>query len=223
MRVLRVGCAIPGLLLACPALAQEDPARKADSQLWTVQNVAIPIEDGLGLALDSTQRFGDAANGIYEAQFGFNLTYQLSKAVQLAGGYAHTTSYREGPNRQENRLRQQATVKFGMFSARWRIEERFRNDGTDMGWRTRLQLKAGQPFRKGGDLQWVLSHESFVSLNDTDWGQVSGYNRMRNYAGLRMPLTDTLGIEAGYMNQYDFKPGADAIANIAQVTLSLNL
>lgn len=221
MRSLRLCCALSGMLIACPVLAQEDPARDTDTQIWTGLTASIPLEGDLGLSLDATQRFSDDRGGLYETVEGFVLTLQLSDAAQIGAGYNHTTGFRAGPNTHENRLRQQVQVKFGAVSARLRLEERFRDDGGDMGWRTRLQLRAASPFRKGGKLQWVLYHESFVSLNDTDWGQAAGYSRTRNFAGLRLPIVSEAALEGGYLNQYDFKPGRDAMANIASLTLAM--
>jgi len=210
-------CGAVGLIaIAVPARAQD-----TDTQIWTQQNATIPVEGPFGVSLDFTQRFGDEAGGMYESVEGFFLTFKASDAVTIGAGYSHTTGFRAGPNTQEDRPRQQISLKLGHFGGRWRLEERMRSDGNGLGMRTRLQLRWAQPFHKGGDLQWVAYHESFVSLNDTDWGQKSGYNRMRNFVGLHAPLIGPVEIEAGYLNQYDFKPGRDAMANVALVSLSV--
>jgi len=196
-------------------------AQDTDTQLWTQQNATIPVEGPFGVSLDFTQRFGEDADGMYEAVGGFFLTFKASDTVTIGAGYNHTTGFRAGPNTQEDRPRQQISLKLGHFSGRWRLEERMRSDGNGLGVRTRVQLRWAQPFHKGGDLEWVVYHESFVALNDTDWGQKSGYSRMRNFIGLHAPLTGTVEIEGGYLNQYDFKPGRDAMANVALVSLSV--
>src|SRR3546814_8651684 len=69
----------------------------------------------------------------------------------------------------------------------------------------------------------VLSHESFIQVNDTDWGQASGYARMRNAIGVKTPLSKVVSVELGYLNQYDFGlHGAhDKMAHAATVALSL--
>lgn len=215
MRCLASCCAIGMALGAAPACAQN-----VDTQLWTAQGASIPVNDTFGVSLESTQRFGDAANGQYEFVGGFFLTFQVSQAIQIGAGYNHTTGYRAGPNIGEDRPRQQVVLKLGHFSARWRLEERMRSDGRDLGLRTRLQLRWAQPFTREGKTQWVVHHESFVGLNGTDWGQVAGYNRMRNFIGLHRPLIGPVEIEAGYLNQYDFKRGTDAMAHVAMLSLS---
>src|SRR3546814_3641158 len=100
---------------------------------------------------------------------------------------------------------------------------RWSRDGDDIGLRLRPQIKYTLPLGTGSKTTLVLSHESFIQVNDTDWGQASGYARMRNAIGVKTPLSKVVSVELGYLNQYDFGlHGAhDKMAHAATVALSL--
>jgi hypothetical protein len=150
--------------------------------------------------------------------------------VTISTGYVRVPGYSNGDlTKMEDRPRQQVSFPLGKIgggklSGRVRLEERLRRDGNDVGLRLRPQIKYSLPFHPGSKTALVLSHESFVEVNDTDWGQNSGYARMRNAIGVKTPLNETISIEAGYLNQYDFgRNGAhDKMAHVATVALSLD-
>ena len=61
------------------------------------------------------------------------------------------------------------------------------------------------PYNYGMDLKYGIN-ESFT-LDMTlipDFGQVAGYERMRNSATLSFPIVERMHAEVGYMNQYRF-------------------
>src|SRR3546814_18059305 len=106
----------------------------------------------------------------------------------------------------EERPRQQNRFPLGGFaggklSGRVRLEERLRRDGDDIGLRLRPQIKYTLPLGTGSKTALVLSHESFLQVNDTDWGQASGYARIRNAIGVKTPLGKVGAVELGNPNQ----------------------
>src|SRR3546814_13021149 len=108
----------------------------------------------------------------------------------------------------EDRPRQQISFPLGGFaggklSGRVRLEERLRRDGDDIGLRLRPQIKYTLPLGTGSKTALVLSHESFIQVNDTDWGQASGYARLRKPIGGTPPLTTVVSVELGYLNTTD--------------------
>jgi hypothetical protein len=223
MRILLF--ALPLAAFATPALAQTD----TNAQAWATVSASTDLADGVGLTLEGVARFGDDADGIYEAEFGGWLDFDAGDGVTVSTGYVRVPGYSNGDlTKMEDRPRQQisfplASFGGGKLSARVRIEERLRRGGDDVGLRLRPQIKYSLPFHAGGKTALVLSHESFVEINDTDWGQVSGYARMRNAIGVKTPLNDTISVEAGYLNQYDLgRNGAhDKMAHVATLALSL--
>lgn len=207
-------------LLASPARADVDD----DAQAWlTLAASGVVSGRVLGQA-EAIARFSDDENGIYEAEFGGFLGLALTDRVSLWAGYVRVPRYaRGGKTTVENRGRQQITAELGGLlggdlSGRVRLEQRFR-DGGGIGWRLRPQLKFSRPLSNDG-VALVFSHESFVPLNDTGWGQRRGYERMRNFAGLQVPIADKLAAEVGYLNQYGFDPVRDTADHGVSTTFS---
>ena len=223
MRILLF--AFPLALLATPARAQTD----TDTQGWATVSASTELDEGVELTLEGVARFGNDANGLYEAEFGGWLGFDAGGGVTISTGYVRVPGYLNGDlTKMEDRPRQQVSFPLASFgggklSGRVRLEERLRRGGDDVGLRLRPQIKYSLPFRAGSKTVLVLSHESFVEINDTDWGQVSGYARMRNAIAVKTPLNDAISVEAGYLNQYDFgRDGAhDKMAHVATVALSV--
>ncbi len=172
-------------------------------------------------------RFGDDADGLYEGEFGGNLGYQFSEGLTAYAGYLRVPTYsRRGVTRTEDRFRQQLNITLGTLgggklNGRLRLEERLVSTGDDLGVRLRPNLVWSRPFKKGRKTALVLSHESFINLNSTDWGQRDGYERMRNFVGVSTPLTKAVAAEIGYLNQYGFRPNArDTQDHAASFSLS---
>ena len=217
MKAMRLGAMRCALLLmlsiaATPALGQE-----VRGEVWAASHATARLGQ-VELSLDSTARFAEGA--LYEwTQGGFIGTD--AGGADLAIGYQHIFGYAAGRvSRTENRIREQASFTLaGPLSARIRFEQRFRSDGSDMGLRLRGRLHLAQPV---GRIKLVGWHESFFELNDTDWGQDAGWRRMRNFAGIELPLARRLSVQAGYLNQYDFarSGGRDAMANVASFSVA---
>lgn len=209
-------------LILTPAAAT---AAEHDPELWLTAGASGALYGRLLLSLEAVTRFSDDENGIYESEFGGFLGYQLTDDVALWAGYVRVPRYRRGgPTSVEDRTRQQITANLGKagggsLSGRVRLEQRFR-DGGGTGWRLRPQIKYSRPFAKDGPAL-VISHESFVPLNDTGWGQQGGYERMRNFVGLGLGVAEGVKAEIGYLNQYNFRSGAeDSVDHAASLTLS---
>ena len=61
----------------------------------------------------------------------------------------------------------------------------------------------------------VIWDEVFFGLNDTDWGQNSGFDQNRFYVGPAYRLSKNWRVEIGYLNNHIALPGnnPDAITN----------
>lgn len=215
-----IWAAAPLALLASPARADVDD----DGEAWLTLAASGAISGRVLGQTEAVARFSNDRNGIYEAEIGGLLGFALTDRVSLWAGYARVPRYTSGGRAAvENRTRQQITADLGDLlggdlSGRLRLEQRFRAGG-GIGWRLRPQLKFSQPVLKDR-VSLVLSHESFVSLNNTGWGQRRGYERMRNFVGLQLPIADRLAAEVGYLNQYGFAPVRDTADHIVSTTFS---
>jgi hypothetical protein len=65
------------------------------------------------------------------------------------------------------------------------------------------------PLREGGKTALLLSHESFIDLNTTNFQRVEGEERMRNLIAITTPIAKNVNAEIGYLHQHGFRPGAD--------------
>lgn len=216
---------IAALLLctAAPALAQTD----TDSQLWLTASASTDITDNIDITLETVLRFGSDADGLYEGEYGGDLGYTTEGGIKFSAGYMRVPQYsRAGVTAIEDRARQAISFGVGEFaggklSARVRIEERWRNTGSDTGFRFRPKLTWVRPFTPKGKTALVVSHESLIELNDTDWGQSAGYDRMRNFIGIATPLIDGVKVEGGYLNQWGVKRDGDPASVDHALSLSL--
>ncbi|WNO53346.1 DUF2490 domain-containing protein [Stakelama saccharophila] len=223
MRILLIA-----LVATTSAIADAAHAQVKDEQAWFTVAASGKVDDHVVLSLEALGRFGDAAAGLYEAEFGGFIGYRLDNGVEFGFGYVNVPGYSHGDRtRVENRLRQQVSFPLGSLGAaklsgRVRLEERFRNTGADTGFRLRPQVKAALPLGDGG-VSLFAGHESFLELNDTDWGQDDGYARMRNTIGVKVPLFGAVSGSVAYLNQLDFGRGGerDRMAHIADIGLSL--
>ena len=217
-------CAFPLLLLPTAAMAQDH-----DSELWITGSAKIAVSDPTDVEFESINRFSDDSGGLYEIELAGSVAHEISKGVTLGGGYVRVVNYSRGKvTRTEDRFRVQLGLSgnAGPFklSGRMRLEHRSRSDGDDTGYRLRPQIKASLPLGKS-DFSLVGSHESLIALNDTDWGEKAGYDRMRNMVGVNWKASKLLSIEGGYLNQYRFARGnsRDTMDHALAVTVGLSL
>ncbi|AEG50048.1 Protein of unknown function DUF2490 [Sphingobium chlorophenolicum L-1] len=202
--------ALAALLLPAAAHASED------EQLWTTASATVKLSDHWRFSQEVVGRFGNARDGLYEVEMNALIGYRLTRQVTVWAGYTHDPQYDAGHfTVMEHRGRQQVTfdniVKIGpgLLSARLRLEERWREGVDGTAWRLRPYVKYVLPFREGGRTALLLSHESFVDLNKTNFQRVDGEERMRNLIAITTPLAKNANAEIGYLHQHGFRPNAD--------------
>lgn len=213
-------CLAPACLaFASPALAQQQ-----DGQLWTQVNTNVPLTDDVRVTLEQIARFSDRQDGLYQTEFGALLGIKLSKQLEMGFGYRKVGAHNGNTGVDEDRIRQQVVGTFGPVVTRFRVDERFDPRGPGIGIRIRPLVRYNYKLRPRG---WALfvSHESFYLPNSTSWGQRSGYERMRNIAGVVVPIGKRMSMDVGYLNQ--FRPGrANARAQMDHaltIQLTINL
>lgn len=216
---LRASLALPLLIIACPALAQQQ-----DQQLWLQLNTVVPLDADTRVTLEQIARFSDRQDGLYTTEFGALVGQKVSKHFELGFGYRHVGFYNGNTAADEDRFRQQVLGSFGRLSTRFRIDERLHPDGNEIGFRLRPLVRYNQPIGQKG-LAIFVSHESFFLANNTKWGQRRGYERMRNWLGLVVPISKTMSADIAYLNQYRFaRGGARAQSeNALNLQLTINL
>lgn len=190
------GLAALALLAATPARAQQQ-----DEQLWLQVNTNVPLAEGLRITLEQIARFGDRADGLFQTEFGGILGYRVADGVELGFGYRAVGAHNGNTADDENRLRQHVIATFGPVTTRFRVDERFSPSGNEIGFRIRPLVRYNHKVGAKGVALFV-SHESFYLPNSTRWGQVRGYERMRNILGVTLPVGRHVSADVGYLNQY---------------------
>jgi hypothetical protein len=215
--------ALASCMAAVPAHAQDE-----DAQLWTTTTASFDLSDETTFAAQFVARFSDAAEGLSELQIQADVETGAWEGVKLGAGYSYVPRYNQGRlTSREHRIRQQVSASLGellggRLEGRLRLEERWRDDGDDMMLRLRGRLMWTKPIGPR-ELAVRVGHESFVQLNDTDWGGEAGYSRMRNQLSLRRKLSADLTGELGYLNQYVFaNDGPDQVAHALTFALSFD-
>jgi hypothetical protein len=221
--IRRAVAASLAVLTTTPALAEDDV------QAWGAVTATVPVDDKLVVWLEGQARTSNDVSRLNQVLLRPGLGYRVSPTTTLFVGYAHVFTNPPGPARtNEHRVWQQATFRIAgdgrglTLSGRSRLEQRSLVQGEDTGVRYRQLLRLTAPVGRQG-LQAVGWSELFLGLNRTDWGQPTGFDRARNFAGLSVPLSRTIRAEPGYMYEPIRQRGADRHNHIASVTLNLTL
>jgi hypothetical protein len=217
------------LAFAAAAVLSSPAQATSDSQLWTNGNVIVKVSDRWRFQQEGTARFSDNRDGLYEFESNTLLGYRINKVVTVWAGYTHNPQYADGDfTVMEHRAREQVTVDGfamigkGKLSGRVRMEQRWRERVDGTGWRLRPYLKYSVPI--AGKTALNFSSEPFINLSTTPFQRRTGLDRLRNLVTISSPLTSSLSVEAGYMNQHWFvRGGPNTSDNVAYLGVSLSL
>jgi len=179
--------------------------------------------------LDIQPRFLEGVSGLQQGLFRPGVGYALAESTTAWIGYARVyTASASGATSNEDRIWQQFLWKSRVgdfkFQSRTRLEQRFFDTGSDTGWRLRQFVKASWNFPHESRFSLVGYEELFLDLNDTSWGQRSGFAQNRLFLGIGMKL-DARGrtkLEIGYLNQYLDGAGPNRMNHILSINLFFN-
>ncbi|MEI6744623.1 MAG: DUF2490 domain-containing protein [Methylococcaceae bacterium] len=177
--------------------------------------------------LEGQGRFGNDTSQFSQGMVRAGLGYTVMDKVSVWLGYAFIPTDQPFTKKpfDEHRIWQQFlwSDKFSdiTLTSRSRLEERFVETGSDVGWRFRQMLKASVPIAY--DFSFVMSDEYFANINKTNYGADDGFDQNRAFAGIGYNFDKNIKTEIGYMNQYIRKPkSADRMSDILSVNLYLN-
>ncbi len=215
--------ALSALLLAAPATAQ-------DVQSWNSVIAQGPIDGKLLLWAEAQGRLDQDVSRFSVGIGRLGLGVRLKHDVDLMVGYHFQhNELGGGRTRDEHRAWQQVQAPLirqanGLtLITRWRLEQRMIEGADVTGWRLRMQWRLVQPLHGRGTAGPLLQSETFVSLNDTDWGAQAGLDSQRTLVGWLQPLSPRLKLEAGYMRVLLNRPGRNPGNHIISLTLNRQL
>ncbi|MEH3117436.1 MAG: DUF2490 domain-containing protein [Methylorubrum populi] len=178
-----------------------------DGQLWINTTLFGSIGDAAFFA-EVQPRFGNGISQLDQSILRPAVGWKVNEDLKLYQGYAsvedHGTSGRVGV---EDRSFQEIDWKIGEISgvkvsSRTRFEQRRQSTGRNVGFRLRESLRFAMPLtQEKGSVSAVGWTEIFVALNDTAWGARAGFDRIRTFVGLELPIGGKSTVEIGYMNQ----------------------
>lgn len=211
---------VSAAVAATPAFAQDD------AQGWASLQASGPVAGDFAIYGEAQFRFGDDFSRLSQSVLRAGIGWQVRDGLTVYGGYARQTSYRAGADTREDRLWQQASYPLGDIgrlglTGRTRTEQRHVRGADDWGWRLRQQVKGALPIRRGSEVKLVGALELMLNLNDTDWGAEAGFDQLRSFAGVSLPLADGVTLEAGYLNRYQRRAGGpDPMDHIASFSFA---
>ena len=212
-------------LLASPAAAETSQ----DEQAWLNLTAMGPVSGDLVYFAEAQPRVGDGMSRLDQLVLRGAIGLNLSPSLTLYQGYGHiVTPVENGRDVNEERSFQQINAALakpwgGELTSRTRLEQRWRSDGSDTGWRLREMLRYEKPLKRESDALNALVHaEAFVALNNTDWGARAGFDQLRTFIGAEIGIRGASTVEAGYLNQViDQRGGRTRINHVASLTLFL--
>jgi len=220
-----IAASLASCLAATPHRAMAQMSE--DQQVWVNLTAMGSLKDRLVYFAEVQPRSGDGVDRLDQLLLRGAVGLKLSPALTVYQGFAHVIVPREGARDvNEERSFQQISLQIarpfgGELSGRTRFEQRWRSDGDDMGLRLRQMIRFEKPLRadaKGPNaLLWT---EPFIALNNTDWGAQAGFDRVRSFGGLELPLGGASTAEIGYMNEcINQTAGRSRMNHIASITL----
>lgn len=223
LRPLSFACAVLIGTYSHPAVAD------SDFQQWLTVSAKTDLDEYIAVQGEVVARFGDVSGGLYELEKSLLLGYKVTEKMTAWAGYVHNPTYAAGDFvTLERRAREQITIDnfasigTASLSARMRLEQRWRDGVDGVGWRARPYLKLAFPLGSKAAPTLNVTAESFITLNTTAFQSNSGLDRLRSAVSLTMPVSKTVRVEAGYLNQHRFVRGGEDRADHA-LTASLAL
>ncbi|MEO0643138.1 MAG: DUF2490 domain-containing protein [Pseudomonadota bacterium] len=202
------------------ALAMVSPvaasAQEEDTQLWVYAVASAPLGDRGTLSLDATARWRERARGDEQQTLRANLLHPIAEGVRIGGGGGLFET--EGGDT-EIRPHQEVDLKFGRFSARTRVEQRFFDGAERVEIRLRQLVRYALPISNG--IKMSIDGE-YLGLAQTRERTSEGARdqwRARLIASADVSGAVTLGV--GYLAIHTPQPGReDQLNHVPQLYLT---
>jgi hypothetical protein len=197
------------LLLIAATMSVPAPLAAAveDEQLWLNVTTLGSLKDRLIYFAEVQPRAGGGVSRLSQLLLRGGIGWQLSDEVAIYGGFLHLVQpVQNGRDTNEERPFVQLNwslgrVAGGTLSTRTRLEHRDSSTSCEVGWRVRTMVRYVHPVAGPDKPRALVWAEPFVGLNGTDWSARGGFDQLRSFAGVELPLAGRSTLEAGYMNQ----------------------
>ena len=207
-------------LLALPVAGQAQTTR-SDVELWSSLSASGQVSRNLDVRTDVLLTLRDNASRPGRELVRVVLLADVSDRLKIGGGYVWThVDAGAGPHYVEHRAVQEVDfrtplTKHGVtLTTRTQLEERLRERRNGISLRLRQLSRLDFPLGRAG-VRAVFWNEYFHEFVRRDWSGRSGPSLMLNFAGVRVPVTRSIAVEPGYLNQTQFDAGRNRVRHIA--------
>jgi hypothetical protein len=173
-------------------------------QSWASGTEQVMVLPQLELWLDEhARRRSESSQFILRPAVG----YRIAPGTTVHAGYAWIGTLEDATDTlgSEHRIWQQLIWSRALDSValtlRGRVEQRFSDDGDEVGHRLRLFGRVNVTPNTESVLL-ALWNETFLQFNDTDWGLRSGFDQNRIFVGPGFNTQAGVRFEVGYLNVY---------------------
>jgi Protein of unknown function (DUF2490) len=211
------------LYAAAPLLAG------AQTGSWNIANLKVTLNDKWSLFGEAQIRSLAFYDNFHYYEFKAGASYSLGKNFSLAVGLGNFDTYAAGGNfktpmqNDEFRTWVQLTMSQYLqrlkFEHRYRAEQRFTLNGYRNRFRYRLNtvLPLNSPKVQAGTFYLTANDEIFFTNN------APYFERNRLFVGGGYEFTDAFTLQAGFMNQFDYRINDETGRNFLQVSLLFDL
>ncbi len=194
-------------------------------QFWPALSISAPIAGQWRVQTDLVARTR-GGYGAGQAYIRIGLLHPVGPDLAVGGGYLRSASYpARGKAAADDQLFQQivwnVVARPVQLTARTRLEERFQQGADGVSWRVRQQIKLLVPVGDHG-LRASIYVEPMFDLNRTSLVR-QGFDQMRSFAGLNVPVARNASLEIGYLGQFVHRPAGDNWVHAVPMTLSVRL
>lgn len=171
------------------------------------------------------------SQGLLRGALGYTLLDDGKYNVAFWGGYTWNPSRLDDKKPVDEHdvfpaLTYSANTDFGTISGRSMADFRFTNTGANTGYRYRQMARFVHPLEFEPRLSLVAWDEVFFNLNNTDWGQKTGIDQNRAFAGVGWNFDKNFRVETGYfnwfLNTHNPHSGTDTVRHMLAVNFQAN-
>lgn len=221
MHMIGISCAMACVVLSAPAPVRADTSENG-AWLGAILTGRFDADDSSNRWrwwLDGQYRFQNSATNATTVYLRPAVGYVVQPGLSLWAGYGWFGFDADGVGRiDENRLWQDLLWRSGSDGPlrvvlRTRLEQRWLDTGDDTGWRFRQMLRVELPFAINGKLALIGANEMLIAMNDTDWGERSGFDQNRLLLGLGYTPDRDMSFDVAYLNLYADQPLIEDVVN----------
>lgn len=199
-RPLPLGLSLGVWLCASTALADTENTFQSWTALFAQGRTGAAQGPSPAYWLDLQVRRGSATTVLLARP---GLGYMFDARFSVWAGYLFAPTFvDDGEDRYEHRAWEQFMAVFKPGDSTWtlrtRAEQRFVVDAEDVGYRFRQLVRLQQALTP--TVAAVLWDEVFLAANDTDFGQLAGFDQNRAFVGPAWLPESGVRLEAGYLS-----------------------